>query len=259
MHELVRNTEQFVEKHAKKHPEDPDLARMYEVLAFSKQKELEAATLRQEMKPPEVEVQKFPRFSERERKVLEQDGTHIYLLPGRTLHSYYQGPLLFGLDAYDVLTPSDINLKGKKTEVAIYPKPDRFFVPESGGKSLDEQAKLVTKDATELKNRLSLEDIDEIIPDQAVTLLELALVHKEKSFLAQLFDFGILFGQDYDFRYGISRQHTTQYGRYSGFRIHAPISIGSYGHSLASIQGFGISILSFDNPWAVRLIVPRRV
>lgn len=142
-------------------------------------------------------------------------------------------------------------MPGSKLEAAIYPTPDRFFVPESGGKELNEQEIMVEKDAEELRERLKLRSIDEIIPNQVVTLLELVFKHRDSSFLAQ-FGLGRLFGDWYDYRYGRSKQKDKKYSA-------STLCLGSYGRSLLCIQGYDIDngIIFREKIWAIRLVIPR--
>ncbi len=50
-------------------------------------------------------------------------------------------------------------------EVAIYPDPERFFVPDTFNKTTDQQLALIDQDAHSLREKLGLEGITEILPE----------------------------------------------------------------------------------------------
>lgn len=161
--------------------------------------------------PERVEIKRFP---DKEKRVLKEVGAVVYSITGQTItgqrelreKEYREGKnprpdFYYVVDAGDRLTA----LPSMLSEVAIYPDPKRFFVPDTGGKTLAEQEELVKKDADKLREILGLEEIDEVIPEEAATLTELTFKH--------LGETGIwLFGVDYNYWYGSTKNPIDESG-----------------------------------------------
>lgn len=133
-------------------------------------------------------------------------------------------------------------------EVAIYPAPDRFFVPGSFNKSVRQQEKLVEKDAQELRQRLSLEHITEIIPYEVSTLSDITFQHLDAT--------GIwLFGPEYAKAQGLSwvygRTKNPTNSTWSHVAYLGPADPDHGLHLHPRYRGAGLGSLG-----AVRLVVP---
>lgn len=151
-----------------------------------------------EIKPPS---QEFLPFSDTEMQILGEEGAFFINLTGETIEDERKAGRLFRhiVDGGDRLLkePSII------AQVAIFPDPEKFFVPNTARKALSTQEKLTKKDAEELRQRTGLRNIDEIIPDQASTLTELTFKYFDET--TEEGNGVWLFGQDYGNRYGITK------------------------------------------------------
>lgn len=122
-------------------------------------------------------------FSDQEKHVLEKDGAVVYALTGTTIPAQEAArrekrkPSFW----YVVEAGDRLLLPSRKIEVAIFPAPDRFFVPLSFGQNTDIQERLAAKDGQILRLRLKLPRITQIIPDEAATLTELTFQHLDKT------------------------------------------------------------------------------
>jgi len=134
-------------------------------------------------------------FFEDEKKKLIEDGAVIYELAGDTIGRQQES----GRKFWYVTNGGQqlLQLPSLRTEVAIYPDPERFFVPKSGGKDLETIKALLREDAKNLRMRLKLDRIDEIVPNEASTLTELFFKHADKTGV-------LLFGSEFGFLYGIT-------------------------------------------------------
>lgn len=155
-------------------------------------------------KDVESKPQEYRPFTEQETGVLIGDGVAILDLTEETIEDQQKAGRRFGY----VSARGDILLKvpSIKTQVAIFPDPERFFVPNTGWKGfstrddLAMQEELTKKDAEELRERTGLEDLDEIIPSSAATLTQLTFLYFDRTTREGK---GVwLFGRDYGFRYG---------------------------------------------------------
>lgn len=129
-----------------------------------------------------VVKEKFPRrdsFTQEERRILEEDRYLIYRLDGKKVKRQpgVQNPFWDGIKNGKKF----LNLPSIRGEVAISSDPKQVFVPNTGGRNLDVQENLLKQDAAKLRQRLKLEEIDEIIPDEASTFIELALKHLKET------------------------------------------------------------------------------
>lgn len=107
-------------------------------------------------------------FTDEEKRVLVRDGAVIYLPAGGTIRGqksagrpFWHITDGFKLDGRNRLT----EFPSRSIEVAIYPDPERFFVPDTLSKTTDQQTALVEADARFLRERLGLPNIGEILPE----------------------------------------------------------------------------------------------
>lgn len=79
-------------------------------------------------------------FSDEEKRVLKEDGAVIYALTGTTIPAQRELQAKKGKPSFwYVVEAGDrlLALPSRKIEVAIFPDPQRFFVPDSFGKDTD--------------------------------------------------------------------------------------------------------------------------
>jgi len=183
-------------------------------------------------------------FTEEERKILKDDGAKIYPIEGETIQAQMDAGRPFHYVADRVLL---LNTPSLVSEMAIYPNPNRFFVSSTLGKKLSKQEKLVKKDASQLRKRLGLKGIDEIIPQEAATVTELLFKHRRGS-KSKVW----LLGESYRHLRVITKNPTDE----SGLRV----ALVSFRFSM----GPGLIVetwdrnLGFSDICAIRLIVPKR-
>ncbi|OGG11622.1 hypothetical protein A2Z00_00995 [Candidatus Gottesmanbacteria bacterium RBG_13_45_10] len=124
-------------------------------------------------------------------EVLRADGASIYTLGDVTISNQMQiAELDFPIsnEVRELLRTRP----SPRVRVAIFPNPHMFFVQDTEGKSLPTQMELVQKDVKQLRKWYGVVGIDEFIPTNASTLIELTIRHwKETGKL--------LFGRDYGF------------------------------------------------------------
>lgn len=154
--------------------------------------------------------QEYRPFTDAERKALIKDGAFFISLTGETIEGQQTAGRLFRYvtDGGDRL----LKLPSIRTEVAIYPDPKKFFVPNSGGRDLSTQEEFAKKDGQALRKRLGLKDdsVDVIIPDQASTLTELTFKYLDETTKKGK---GVwLFGRDYDYLYGRTKNAVNESG-----------------------------------------------
>jgi hypothetical protein len=140
------------------------------------------------------------KFTDAEREALIADGAFIYFPLGETIPAQREAQAKKGNPAFRyVIEAGDrlLAVPSRQVEVAIYPAPERFFVPGSFNKNVELQEKLVAKDAEDLRKRLGLEGISEIIPDEAATLSDITFQHLDATGKW-------LFGQEYAEVQGLS-------------------------------------------------------
>lgn len=195
------------------------------------------------------------RFSPEEKRILERDGAIFYLLTGQTIEQQRDARKKLGLPAFNVL----VNLQGEKVltvpsrriEVAIYPDPKRFFVPGTFSQFTITQKRLVEEDGEALRKRLKLNNITEIIPDEASTVTELVFQHVDRTGEWLLGD--------------LYSRYTPERGQ---FKVHVrtknPTDQESWLAEVGTaLPGWGLEVSRWhhysarDNLGAFRLVVPR--
>ena len=107
-------------------------------------------------------------FTDKERKALTDDGAVIYLPKGETIRGQKSARRTFWYitDGYKEGGKNRLTeFPSRRIEVAIYPDPEKFFVPDTFNKDTDRQTVLIEQDADSLRKRLGLENITEILPE----------------------------------------------------------------------------------------------
>lgn len=103
-------------------------------------------------------------FSERTREVLISDGAVLYLPESKSLKDQKREGRSFRY-IVDASSRGFLTLRARPIEVAIYPDPERFFVPKSSNIAKSLQEELQADDARALRQKLGVEDITEIMPE----------------------------------------------------------------------------------------------
>ncbi len=132
-------------------------------------------------RPRETEIITPGRFTEKEREILLGDGARIYSTLGETIDGQWWAQRKLGKPSFHHVFRAQKgklhDVASRLLEVAIYPDLRKFWVPESGDKTLREQEQLVEEDAEQLRKRLGLPGITQIIPEEASTLTSLLIQH----------------------------------------------------------------------------------
>jgi len=121
-------------------------------------------------------------FTDAEREALIADGAVVYTPKGETIPAQKEDRIKKGKPSFwYVVEAGDLvsAVPSKHVEFAIYPQPDRAFVPGSFNKSIDRQEERVAADTAELRKRTGQEGISEIIPDEASTVTDIVFQHEE--------------------------------------------------------------------------------
>jgi hypothetical protein len=122
-------------------------------------------------------------FTPEEKSRLESDGALIYQLTGQTIEQQREAREKLGLPSFGLIPFGEqvTKVPSRQIEVAIYPDPGRFFIPGSFSKFAIDQERMAEEDARELRKRLRLPKITQIIPDEAATVTELIFQHLDKT------------------------------------------------------------------------------
>jgi len=137
----------------------------------------------QEVKPTSEQLVFRERFTEEEKEALIKDGAVIYRLRGETINTQRESQERKGKPSFYYVVDAGgrlLALPSREIEVAIFPDPKRFFVPDSFNISVQEQEERVKQDAEELSERLDLKGISEIIPDEAAALSDITFQHLDE-------------------------------------------------------------------------------
>ncbi|KKQ95123.1 MAG: hypothetical protein A3C27_00750 [Candidatus Levybacteria bacterium RIFCSPHIGHO2_02_FULL_39_36] len=121
-------------------------------------------------------------FTDVEREALIADGALIYTPLGETITAQKDSRAKKGKPSFAYLTTSEnrlVAVPSRKVEIAIYPAPERAFVPDSFSKGVEGQDKAVAVDAVELRQRLGQEGLGQIIPGEASTVTDIVFQHEE--------------------------------------------------------------------------------
>lgn len=133
------------------------------------------AAARSETEPPTI----FRTFTEQEREILLADGAVLYLPTGKTINDQRAAGREFWYVAPGFMEEGKNRLTefpSRRIEVAIYPAPERFFVPGSFDKTMGQQDEASREDAKELRKRLGLKGI-EIVRPEASEVTEVMFEH----------------------------------------------------------------------------------
>lgn len=191
------------------------------------------------------------RFTDAEREALIADGALVYTPTGETITAQRESQAKKGKPAFRYVVEAGervLAVPSRQVEVAIYPAPDRFFVPGSFNKNVKQQDELVAQDAADLRKGLGLEGVDELIPNEASTLTAITFQHLDATGKW-------LFGQEYaaaqglSYVYGRTKNPTNSAGSFVAF-------VGG------ANPGYGVSVDGWRRDdgvhcvGAVRMVVP---
>jgi len=194
--------------------------------------------------------QEYRPFTDKEQRALIKDGAVILDLEvGTTIEGQQKTGRLFR----DIVDGGDRLLKASSIipQVAIYPAPERFSIPNSGNKDLSTQEKLAERDGKKLRKRLGLKDdgVDVIIPDQASTLTELIFKYLDET--TKQGEGVWLFGPDYGYLYGRTKNPVNE----SGSRV---AIVGNAGPDIGVFVNEWFRGGGLDNVLVVRLVVAKK-
>lgn len=252
---------------AKDHPNHPDLSKLERFIADG-----ETLLVQPPPEPAAEQVTFRERFTDEEKRVLLGDGAAIYLPTGTTIAAQREIRVKERkLSFFSAMTVDGlIDLPSRQVEVAIFPDPQRFFVPGSFNVNVTRQEKLVKEDAEkELHGRLGLDGVTQIIPKEAATLTEVAFMHFDETGV-------LLFGPEYDLLsqrlgvrtsnvFGITKNPTNSAGSFVAAIGGALKGVGvdvRYPPELYTISLGGLCMVNQDrisgsgNCGVVRLVVP---
>ncbi len=200
-------------------------------------------------------LQEYRPFTDQEKGALIKDGAVILSLTGETIEGQRTAGRLFRY----VTNGGDrlLKLPAIGTEVAFFPDPKRFFIPNSGNKDLPTQEKLAKKDGQDLRKRLGLEDdsLDVIIPEQASTFTELIFKYLDettrKGKAVWLFGKEYASAQDLSWVYSRTKNPVNESGSYVALVGNVYPDIGVY-------VNFWNTDFGNDDVQVVRLVVAKK-
>jgi hypothetical protein len=128
---------------------------------------------------------------------LESDGAVILTTFGQTLTSQREIQEREHRPSFQqmVNAPELLNRPSELMQVAIYPDPDRFYIPGSENADLETQEALAREDGEQQRKRLGLDCIDVIVPKRAATLSGIFFATRKLSG-------ELMFGRKYGCHYG---------------------------------------------------------
>ncbi|OGD96799.1 hypothetical protein A3F02_00225 [Candidatus Curtissbacteria bacterium RIFCSPHIGHO2_12_FULL_38_9b] len=193
-------------------------------------------------------------FTDTEWEALIADGALIYRPLAQTIPTQREKQTKKGKKSFSYVVDAGDRINAvpsRPVEFAIYPAPDRFFVPGSFDRSVKQEERDVAGDAQDLRERLGLENITEIIPDEASTLSDITFQHLDATGRW-------LFGPEYAKAQGLD----WVYGRTKNATNPAGSLVADVGNAKADN---GLDVGGWDrdygrrNVGAVRLVVPVEV
>ncbi len=190
-------------------------------------------------------------FSDKERQALLADGAVIYPLSGETIATQREKRRAEHQPSFWYVVNGGrlSDRPSRLSEVAIYPDPARFFIENSGGKTLPLQEQLAKEDSEKLRKRLGVEGITVVIPEEASTLTGVAFKHLDITGER-------LFSQQY------AEVHDSEliYGRTKNPSLMVGSFVSPAGHPSPEdglcVENWGCDD-GCDFLWAVRLVVPK--
>jgi len=118
-------------------------------------------------------------FTNEEKKTLKKDGYLIYPFTLKTIKTQKEAgkPLWHVIDT----GPEFEAVTSMVGQVAFYPDPRRFFIPESNNRSLEEQLKMIEEYGKDLRQRLDLPDNIQAVMGHVPDYTQLAFTYLEKT------------------------------------------------------------------------------
>lgn len=132
----------------------------------------------------ELPVEARSTFTDSEREALITDGAIIYTATGKSIEAQKEAQTSKNQPSFWDMSGGAsaagdrlLAVPSRRVDIAIYPEPERFFVPGSFNKTLEEQEELVAQDTRDLRKRLNKGSIGVIIPTEASTLTDIVFQH----------------------------------------------------------------------------------
>lgn len=196
-------------------------------------------------KSQETRPDDAPTFSEGAREAIENADGMIYEKKGESIEDQKNAERPFSVGiGYKHLPDHVRETPSTYGQVAIFPNPQEFFVPRSFWLPVQAQLKLVAQDAASLRQRLGVEDIDEVIPEVAADLTDITFQHFDKTG-QKLFE---AFPLEFDPHFGVTQMPMSS--------LHI-VSVGEF----RDIYGIDVRGVTAENgapgAGAVRWVVPR--
>ncbi len=142
-------------------------------------------------------------FSSEEREVLAKEGlSAVYPLTGETIADQREKGRKFWYVA-ESDNNSLLAVRSLQGDVAVDPRPNKFFLPKSNNLTLDQQLEMVAEFSHKLQRKLKTDSVEAIL-GQAPDYTELAFTHLDATSER-------LFGEKYDYNY--TRTVTPTVGR----------------------------------------------
>lgn len=133
-------------------------------------------------------------FGQQETEVLLQDGALIYPSTGLSMFAQYKQGFPIDETWYQYVGIAKIAaVRSQVTQIALYPDPDKFYIPNSENKTLTEQELLAEQESALLRQRLGVDGLIIPIPANSATLTEIISRH-------QMATGEILLGKKYGFK-----------------------------------------------------------
>lgn len=189
----------------------------------------------QDVPLPQTEVSgKIKSFTDEEKKALAKEGLKvIYSLNGETIHDQKLAGRPFWYIA-ESESGSLQEVHAMFSEIAIDPRPEKFFLPKSNNSTLDQQLEMIAEHSHKLQRKLRTESVVAIM-GEAPNYTQLAFAHLDATGVR-------LFGKDYGFNYartitptvGTRVARVGRFGADRGLRVDRWIRGGGHDRVFAS-------------------------
>jgi hypothetical protein len=121
-------------------------------------------------------------FGKKEQEALLKDGALIYQLNEHSMFEQYELGAPLDETWYEYEGMSKIaRLSPRRIQIALYPDPKNFYIPDSEAKTLAEQEMLAQQESILLRQRLGVDGIEIPVPKEPAILTEAIWKHKENT------------------------------------------------------------------------------
>lgn len=184
---------------------------------------------------PEQRVRRA--FTEEEKKALAKEGiTAVYPLTGETIADQREKGRKFWYIA-ESDNNSLVAVHSLRGDVAIDPRPNKFFLPKSNNLTLDQQMEMVAEFSHKLQRRLKTDSVEAIM-GQAPDYTELAFSHLDATSER-------LFGEKYDYNYARTQTPTvgSSVARVGDFSVGDGLGVSSWRRGGGSGRVFAVPLV----------------